>query len=101
MPASKGDVNMIKMTVKLKDDNYMPKVDTAFVELAKMNKVGEGIYESDEDVMRISYLAAKELMKRDWFRENALSMIWEVDDEGEDDLLELFNETIRTQGCLL
>ena len=91
---------MIKMTVKLKDDNYMPKVDTAFVELAKMKKVGEGIYESDEDVMRISYLAAKELMKRDWFRDNALSMIWEVDDEPEEDLLAHFNQRIVEEGTL-
>ena len=92
---------MITISVKLIDDNYMPKVDTAFVKLANMKKVAEGKYESEEDVMRDCYTSAKALMKFDWFRENVLSMIWNVDDEGEDDLLALFNETIKTEGLLL
>ena len=91
---------MITMSVKLKDDNYMPKVDTAFVKLANMNKIAEGKYESDEDVMRDCYCAAKALMKRDWFREIVISMVWKVGKEPEDDLVPFFEERLRTHGCL-
>ncbi len=91
---------MITIKVKLKDDNYMPKVDTAFVKLANMNKIAEGKYESDEDVLTPCYLSAKALMKRDWFRENVVSMSWIVDDEPEDDLVAHFNQRIVEEGTL-
>ena len=91
---------MITISVKLKDDNYMPKVDTAFVELAGMEKIKDGEYSSNKDVMRDCYCAAKALMKREWFRNIVISMVWKVGKEPEDDLVPFFNERLKKYGCL-
>lgn len=90
---------MITLKVKMNTNKYMDRIDNLFNSI-QMQKVDEGVYSSDGDVLTNCYHAAKELMKRDWFREGAISMSWIVDDEPEEDLLALFNKRIIDEGGL-
>lgn len=77
---------MITIKIKMNTNKYMNRIDNLFDSI-QMQKVDEGIYSSDGDALTNCYHAAKELMKRDWFREDEISMSWIVDDEPEEDLL--------------
>ena len=94
-----GEYGSITVFVKIKDDNYTPKVDTAFIKLANMKKIKEGVYHSDEDVVRDCYTSAKALMKREWFRDTVELLVWKVGDEVED-LKRHFFERLEEDGEL-
>ena len=91
---------MITITIKMKTNEYMPKIDRAFKELANMNKIADGKYESDKDVLTNCYKTAKALMCRSWFRNNVEKMNWIVDDEPESDLVKHFIDRIAEEGGL-
>lgn len=80
---------MITIKIKMNTNEYMDRIDNLFNSI-QMQKVDEGVYSSDGDVLANCYHAAKELMKREWFRENVVSMTWKVDEEPEGDLVAHF-----------
>lgn len=50
---------MITITIKMKTNEYMDRIDNLFDSI-QMQKVDEGIYSSDGDVLTNCYHAAKE-----------------------------------------
>lgn len=90
---------MITIKIKMKTNEYIDRIDNLFDSI-QMQKVDEGIYSSDGDVLTNCYHAAKELMKRDWFRENVISTKRKVDEEPEGNLVAHFNKRIIEEGRL-
>lgn len=85
---------MITISIKMKTDEYTSILDKLFVEISKMIKIDNGKYQSNKDVVMSCYNSAEELMKRDWFRNNVLSMVWKIGKDPEEDLVKHFNKRI-------
>ena len=85
---------MITITIKMKTDEYMQKIDKLFIKDTEMTKIDKGTYSSDKDVLLNCYDSAKQLMRRKWFRDNVISMFWNVDSDKGSDLVKHFSKRI-------
>lgn len=72
---------MIKVTVKLKDNTYDDNIELFYTNNVGMEKIDNGVFYSDDDVLVKCYFAFKALMSKQWFRDNVVEYSQDTDGE--------------------
>ncbi len=85
---------MIRVRIKTNNDHYNSIIETLYTERVRMDKVADGEFYSDDDVLYESYKAWDELMKRKWFTDSVIYYLENIDGE-ETDLVQEYYEEIR------
>ena len=92
---------MIDVYIKMKTDKYDQIIEEYLVNFGNLTKDTKEHYYTDGDGMGTVYGRCRDLMKKDWFRDNVEKLSWIVDDEGESDLIEHFTRTLSRDGYIL
>lgn len=82
----------------MKTTEYDQIIEKFLVNFGNLTKDTKEHYYTDGDGLGTVYGRCRDLMKKNWFRDNVEKLSWAVEDEGESDLIEHFARTLSRDG---
>ncbi len=91
---------MIDIKIKMKTTEYDQIIEEFLVTYGNLTKDTKEHYFTDGEGLGTVLGRCKDLMKKEWFRDNVVSFLLKVDDEPEEDLILFLTRILRREGLI-